>query len=98
MFFLYVMLSVYICAVNFYAYRLVLSQREEWDDNGEKAKQTDGKIFLAAFLGGAVAIYASMFALKYRLSNILLMIAMPLIALFNLYCFALGYRAIYLFL
>ncbi len=96
--FLYILLTVYILAVNFYAFRLVKAQRDEFEEGESSALKTDGKIILAAFLGGAPAVYACMFAMRYRLTNLLFMIAMPLLSVFNLYCFVLGYRAIYLFL
>ena len=53
---------------------------------------------LRAALGGAAAMYATMFILRYRLENCLLMIALPLLAVVNLYCFYLGFRGIALFL
>ncbi len=94
--FLYVLLTVYILAVNFYGYRFVRIQR----DNADAGEPTggDGKLFLAAFLGGAIAVYASMFAMRYRLSSFLLMVTMPLLAVFNVWCFYMGYRSIWLFL
>ncbi len=93
---LYVGLAVYILAVNFYAFRLLKTQKEGWEAGGPVNKG-DGKLILAALLGGAIAVYASMFALRYRLENILLMIAMPLLAVLNVYCFVLGFRGIWMF-
>ncbi len=94
---LYVLLTVYILAVNFYSFRLVRSQRDEFEAGGDAGGQ-DGKLFLAAILGGATAVYAAMFAMRFRLGNLLLMIAMPVLAVLNIYCFYLGYRSVYLFL
>ena len=94
---LYVLFSVYILAVNFYAFRLVKSQYENYED-GKKTTFGDGKLYLAALFGGAVAVYCSMFALKFRLGNFALMILMPLMAVLNFYCFFLGFRGIYLLL
>ena len=75
---LYIILSVYIVAVNCYAVMLLVSQRNEFGDN--PAKPTgDGKIILAAILGGALAIYVSMFVMRYRIKNILFMILMNLL-------------------
>ncbi len=95
---LYILLTVYILAVNFYAFQLLKSQRDEWTDLGEKAEKSDGKLILAAIIGGAPAILITMFCLRFRLSNLLFMIAMPVLSVLNLYCFFLGYRAVYLFL
>ena len=96
MIFLYILLSVYIVAINFYSFRLLKTQQEEWD-GGEKPNKNDGKLILAALLGGAAAIYVSMFILRFRLSNLLFMILMPLVAVVNFYCFFLGFRGIYFF-
>lgn len=93
---LYVLLSVYILAVNFYAFRLVKTQRDEFEAGGD-ASSRDGKLILAAILGGATAIYLTMFAMRFRLSNLLLMVSMPVLAVLNIYCFYLGYRSVWLF-
>ena len=94
---LYVLLSVYILAVNFYAFRLVKSQRDDFEAGGEPCGR-DGKLILAAILGGATAIYLTMFAMRFRLGNLLLMIAMPVLAVANGYLFFLGFRGIYMFI
>ena len=96
MIFLYVLLTVYILAINFYSFRLLKTQQEAWD-GGEKIGKNDGKLILAALLGGATAIYVTMFILRFRLSNLLFMILMPLIAVVNFYCFFVGFRGIYYF-
>lgn len=94
---LYILLSVYIFSVNFYSFRLVKTQRDEFEAGGDGNGQ-DGKLILAAILGGAAAIYCAMFALRFRLGNLLLMILMPVLAVLNIYCFYLGFRSVYLFL
>ncbi len=98
MIFLYVLLAVYILAVNFYAFRLVRAQSEEWDEGDRTARRSDGHLILAGALGGAITVYACMFAMRYRTDNLLFMIGMPLLAVFNVYCFWLGFRAITLFI
>ncbi len=95
--FLYILLTIYICAVNFASFMLVKHQHEEWEEGAEAPRRSDGTIMLAAFLGGAAAVYITMFCLRYRLSNLLLMILMPVLAALNCYCFYLGFRGIYLF-
>lgn len=96
MIFLYVLFSVYILAVNFCAFCLVKRQYDERVESGEKAaKKGDGKLFLVALLGGSATIFATMFALRYRLSDILLMIGLPVLTVLNLYAFFLGFRGIY---
>lgn len=92
---LYVCFAVYIFAVNFYAFRFLKTQKEGYETDGEI--KGDGKLLLAALLGGAIAVYASMFIMHYRLGNLFFMIFMPLIAVLNVYCFVLGFRGIYLF-
>ena len=92
---LYVGFVVYILAVNFYAFRFLKAQKEA-TEQGEECKG-DGKLLLAAVLGGAIAVYVSMFFLHYRLDNLVFMLFMPLLAVLNVYCFFLGFRGIYLF-
>ena len=94
--FLYILLAVYILAVNFYSFWLVKTLREEVE-SGDHSKG-DSKLLIAALLGGATAIYASMFAFRYRLGSILLMILIPVLAVLNIYTFFLGFRGIYLFI
>ncbi|MCI9009579.1 MAG: hypothetical protein HFE27_00145 [Clostridia bacterium] len=94
---LYILFAVYIFAINFYAFRLLKTQREDWED-GKSFQKSDGKLILSAIMGGAIAVYVSMFCMKFRLSNLLFMIVMPLLAVLNVYCFFLGYRGIYFLL
>ncbi len=92
---LYVCLGVYILAINFYAFRFLKSQKEGYETDG--VIKGDGKLLLAACLGGAIAIYVSMFIMRFRLGNLFFMIFMPLLAVLNIYCFVLAFRGIYLF-
>ena len=94
---LYILFAVYIFAINFYAFRLLKTQREDWED-GKSFQKSDGKLILSAIMSGAIAVYVSMFCMKFRLSNLLFMIVMPLLAVLNVYCFFLGYRGIYFLL
>ena len=93
---LYVCFGVYILAVNFYAFRFLKSQKEGYEADG--TIKGDGKLLLAALLGGAIAVYASMFIMRFRLGNLLLMISMPVLAVLNIYLFYLGFRSVYLFI
>ncbi len=90
---LYILFTVYILAVNFYAVLLVKTQRDESCGDETKMNAGDGKLLLAAILGGAIAIYVTMFILKYRLKNILLMIILPVIGVLNVYLFVIPYRS-----
>lgn len=89
---LYIIFSVYILAVNFYAVILLKSQRDECEDEGRMASG-DGRLILTALLGGAIGIYVSMFIMRYRLKNLLLMILMPVISVINVYFFILAFRS-----
>lgn len=90
---LYVIFIVYILAVNFYAFMLVKSQRDELYESDGKSKSGDGKLILTAILGGAISIYVSMFIMRYRLKNLLLMILMPVIAVLNVYFCVIAFRS-----
>ncbi|MDE6597643.1 MAG: hypothetical protein K2K60_03280 [Clostridia bacterium] len=89
---LYIAFIVYILAVNFYAVILLRTLR---DENGDdcKANTGDGKIILTAILGGAIGAYVSMFIMRYKIKNVLLMVLMPVIAVFNVYFFIVAFRS-----
>ena len=90
---LYVIFIVYILAVNVFAIILVKSQKDEAIDENGKAKSGDGKLILTAMLGGAIAIYVSMFVMRYRLKNLLLMLIMPVIAVLIVYFCIVAFRS-----
>ncbi len=88
---LYIIFTVYIVAVNFYAVTLLKSQKDEYGDDEKPVG--DGKIILTAILGGALAIYVSMFVMRYRLKNLLFMILMPVVAVLNIWFFYQAFRS-----
>lgn len=90
---LYIIFIVYILAVNFYAVVLLKTQRDEFCEDESKMNSGDGKLILTAILGGAIAIYVSMFIMRYRIKNLLLMILMPVIAVLNVYFFIAAFRS-----
>lgn len=90
---LYIIFIVYILAVNFYAVMLLRAQRDEFGENDSKITSGDGKLILTAILGGAIAIYVSMFIMRFRLKNLLLMILMPVIAVLNVYFFIVAFKS-----
>lgn len=90
---LYIIFGVYILAINLYAVLLLKSQKDEFGEDQTKMNGGDGKLILTALLGGAIGIYASMFIFQYRLKNLLLMILMPVIAVFNVYFFIVAFRS-----
>ena len=89
---LYIILTVYILAINFYSVLLIKAQRDEFGDSNTH-KTGDGKLILAAILGGAIALYVSMFIMKYRIKNLLLMIGLPVLGVLNVYLFFMAYRS-----
>lgn len=91
--FLYILITVYILAVNFYAFRLVKTQADSGEE-GDGLRREDVRLLLAAALGGAAAVFIMMLVLRFRLGNALLMIALPVLAVLNAYCFYLGYSGV----
>ncbi len=77
--FCYVLAAVYTLSVNVYGVLLLKFQKNADPENPEE-RVSDGKILLAALLGGAAGIYAFMFVFKYRLKSFGFMILMPLLA------------------
>lgn len=52
-----------------------------------------GKLLLTGILGGAITIYICMFIFKYKRSDLLLMILMPLFGVLNIYFWVLLFRS-----
>ena len=73
----YTVISVYFLAVNLYSIIVINRQKQNFDE-GEQVN--DGNIVLSGFLGGAISIYTFMLIKKYRLSNLFLMVAMPVLS------------------
>ena len=90
---LYVLAAVYILAVNFYGFRLVRSQYEEGGTE-DKLRGEAVRMLLTAALGGALAQFITMLVLRFRLKNLVLMIALPLFIVLNGYCFYLIFLGI----
>jgi hypothetical protein len=125
---MYILLTVYILAVNFYAFLLIKNAQAEdeltnidaeadadvnanananaYGGNGSYNSRNggsvggsgsgnvgNGKLLLTALLGGAIAVYVCMFVFRFRLSNLLLMVAMPVLAALNVYLFFIAYRS-----
>ena len=51
------------------------------------------RLYLTALLGGAVTIYVSMFLLKYKRGDLMLMILMPVLGVLNIYLFVLLFKS-----
>lgn len=90
---LYIMFAVYIAAVNVYSVMLVLSQRNDCLSDDSRPTTGDGKLLLAALLGGAIGIYVTMFITRFKLKNIVLMILLPIIAVFNVWLCIIAFRS-----
>jgi uncharacterized membrane protein YsdA (DUF1294 family) len=88
----YIVFIVYILAINFYAVMLILSQKNDYFDDDNNV--SDGKLLLAALLGGALGEYITMFIARYKLKNMLFMIALPVIAVFNVWFAIFAFRSV----
>ena len=99
-------LTVYILAINFYAFWLIKSlkdketgKRETEKSEGalpmEKCKQ---KLIVTGALGGGLTVYICMFLFKFRRNDLFLMVLMPILAVLNIYIFFLLYRSGFSFL
>lgn len=103
----YILLSAYILAVNFYAFLLVKTLRDEetqaeidrqsapigvYQTEQKPPQKSLSKLIFTGFLGGAVTIYASMFILKYKRGDLLLMVLMPVLGVLNIYLFVMLFK------
>lgn len=89
----YIILGVYILAINFYGVLLLKFQKKARTDGaleedlGPLHDVRDIKLFLAGLLGGALGIFVFAFILKYRLKSMFLMVLMPVLIALNIYLF-----------
>ncbi len=104
---LYVLLTAYILAINFYAFLLVKSLREKEQEAQLRRESTPliepaqpapqekyvGKLCITGALGGAITIYVCMFLFKFRRSDLLLMVLMPLLGVLNVYLWVILFRS-----
>ena len=106
---LYIILIVYILAVNFYAFLLVKTLRDtEKEDEKSHIEFTSNvsatksptlpekptrRLYLTGLLGGAVTVYVCMFLFKYKRNDLLLMVLMPVLGVLNIYLFALLFKS-----
>ena len=81
----YLLLAVYFAAVNVYSFMLVRSQKRAAEERNTDKKSGNAKLFIAGFLGGALAAYVALFVLKFKTDNLLLMIMLPILAAINIY-------------
>lgn len=90
----YIIIAVYIIAINFYGILMLSYQKKKNEENEDKyPKVSDGRLILSAVLGGALGIFVFMFLLKYKTKNILLMILLPLLIALNTYILILVFKS-----
>ncbi len=81
----YIITIVYFLAINFYGIMMLKYQKKAKDTNDESLYIRDGRLYLTAFLGGALGIYLFMFIFKYRIKSLLMMVIMPILIALNIY-------------
>lgn len=74
------------------------SSQDRTRANSEPTEQSSpqkciGKLCITGALGGAIAIYVCMFIFKFRRSDLLLMVLMPLLGVLNVYLWILLFRS-----
>lgn len=61
--------------------------------NEKTADKSMSKLFITGLLGGAITIYVCMFIYKYKRSELLLMVLMPLLGILNIYFWILMFKS-----
>ena len=89
----YIVLIVYVLAINFYGILMLHYQKKaRIDGDEENVSIGDSRLFIAGLLGGATGIFIFMFIFKYRLKSIFMMVAMPILIAVNVYFFINAFR------
>lgn len=90
---LIVLIAVYFAAINFYGILMLKFQKNSVENcNYDDKKISDGKLYLAGLLGGALGIFVFMFIFKYKLRNVLMMVLMPIFIATTIYLLVIGFR------
>lgn len=89
--------GVYYAAANVYGFILLKLQKNAQDNSDNCNAVTDGKIFFAAMLGGAIGVYVAMFIFKYKLKSTAFMVLIPVIAAAHICLAVFGYLQNYNF-
>ncbi len=105
---LFVLLIAYIISVNFYAFILVKSLKDnhregetptqgvpltQRTDEPKKENRHLGKLLATGALGGAITVYVCMFIFKWKRTDLLLMLLMPVLGVLNIYLWILLFRS-----
>ena len=84
--FIYVVLIVYLLAINFYGILMLHYQKKARElGDEENISISDSKLLLTGFLGGATGIFIFMFIFKYRLKSLFMMVLMPVMIAINVF-------------
>ena len=82
----YIIIIVYIIAINLYGILMLRFQKKARQDGDEEnIVVSDTKLLLAGLLGGATGIFIFMFIFKYRLKSLFMMVLMPIFIAINIY-------------
>ena len=87
----YVILGVYLLAINFYGVRMLKLQKKartvdaDEDDLGPTQDVRDFRLLIVGILGGALGLFVFSFVFKYRLRSMFLMVLMPVLIAVNVY-------------
>lgn len=85
-FIIYLIIIVYIIAINLYGVLMLRFQKKAREDGDEESIiVSDSKLLLAGLLGGATGIFIFMFIFKYRLKSLFMMVLMPVFIAINYY-------------
>lgn len=85
-FIIYLILIVYVIAINLYGVLMLRFQKKAREDGDEESIiVSDSKLLIAGLLGGATGIFIFMFIFKYRLKSLFMMVLMPVFMAINYY-------------
>ena len=62
-------------------------------NSAKTPQKTLGKLLITGALGGAIAVYVCMFVFKFKRTELLLMVVMPLLGVLNVYLWVLLFRS-----
>ena len=83
---LYIILIVYVIAINLYGVLMLHFQKKARKDGDEEnIAISDTTLLLTGLLGGATGIFVFMFIFKYRLKSLFMMVLMPIFISINVY-------------